>query len=385
MSIKISSVGIIYESNNSKPLNNEITNIKIDPIKEFSENNVLLNDQNEYIFKSQSLNSYFFWPTLEEKYLFNQILKYYELSSNQYVQGFNSRYFSKLSELLSLKDINSKEYSKKRIELFNKRVKESHSSYINYFKKRGEEVILQSSMNKKLNPVNLSHTNKLRNGILKLKYKKRNQINKLINEPNKMIINNRYSRPNFSPDLSLLSFNQYRKSLSSFKLNNSSTAREESYNTVKTLKNKFLLNKSYSNFKIEEGKENSNLLTPRLYSNNKQDNDNKEEDINFKEKKAKEDFFGNYNKKRYMKFLKYKYQFIEDKNFEKKLPKITNKDIKRINIFKFKPKNKFISKEVKDGYKFIFFKKIKNKIDGFNNSNKSLKSLKKSFLKHNVY
>ena len=86
-----------------------------------------------------------------------------------------------------------------------------------------------------------------------------------------------------------------------------------------------------------------------------------------------------------MKFLKYKYQFIEDKNFEKKLPKITSKDIKRINIFKFKPKNKFISKEVKDGYKFIFFKKIKNKIDGFNNSTKSLKSLKKSFLKHNVY
>ena len=68
-----------------------------------------------------------------------------------------------------------------------------------------------------------------------------------------------------------------------------------------------------------------------------------------------------------MKFLKYKYQFIEDKNFEKKLPKITSKDIKRINIFKFKPKNKFISKEVKDEYKFIFLKKIKNKINVFNN------------------
>ena len=130
MSIRNSSVGIIYEYNNSKPLKSEKSNININSNKIFSEKNVILNKQNEYVFRKQGLNSYFAWPTLEEKFLFDQILKFYELSSNQSVQGFNGKYFNKLSELLNLRDIDTKEYSKKRIQLFNKRINGSHSSFI---------------------------------------------------------------------------------------------------------------------------------------------------------------------------------------------------------------------------------------------------------------
>ena len=61
----------------------------------------------------------------------------------------------------------TKEYSKKRIQLFNKRINGSHSSFINYFKNRGEDVILQSSMNTKLSPLEISYNaKKLRNAIL---------------------------------------------------------------------------------------------------------------------------------------------------------------------------------------------------------------------------
>ena len=383
MSIRNSSVGIIYEYKNSKPLKSEKSNININSNKILSEKNVILNKQNEYVFRKQGLNSYFAWPTLEEKFLFDQILKFYELNSNQSVQGFNDKYFNNLSELLNLRDIDTKEYSKKRIQLFNKRINGSHSSFINYFKNRGEDVILQSSMNTKLSPLEISYNaKKLRNAILKLQSNKNHNINKIKKGPKKILISNHYSRKSFSPDLSLLSFNQYRKSLrSAFKKNDSSTARNDSHNSLKTFKKKFLFNNSDFNHKISENNKISNLISPRFYSNNQKDkNINYDEEIKLKEKKAREDFFCNYNKKKYIKFLKYKYKFLEDKNFEKKLPKMTSRDIKRMNIYKFKPSNKFISKEVKDAYKFIFFKKIKNKINELNNSNIRKKPLNRTFV-----
>ena len=127
MSINASQ-GIKFRRENFKALKDEMKNIR------YGTNNaaVSLNDKNEYIFRVQNRDSYFSRPSPEEKYLFNQILKHYELSVNHLAQGFNNKYLGKLSDLMSLKKIEINEYTKKRIELFNTRVDENHKSYINY-------------------------------------------------------------------------------------------------------------------------------------------------------------------------------------------------------------------------------------------------------------
>ena len=115
--------------------------------------NVTLNDNCEFVCRIQNKNAEISKSSPEQKYLLNEILKYYELNSNQKVQGFNSNYFKDLTELMSKKNMKANEYSKKRIELFNLRVNNFHESYINYLKKEGKDTKMQSSMNKTINPM----------------------------------------------------------------------------------------------------------------------------------------------------------------------------------------------------------------------------------------
>ena len=106
---KISSSGVKYRRENFKALKDEMANMKFD----LNKGGVLLNDKNEYIFRVQNRDSYFSRPSPEERYLFNEILKHYELSTNHLVQGFSNKYFSKLSDLMSSNKLSTNDYSKK--------------------------------------------------------------------------------------------------------------------------------------------------------------------------------------------------------------------------------------------------------------------------------
>ena len=122
--------GMRYKKENFRALKDDMMNIE----KNFgggSGPSVVMNENCEFVCRIQNRNSKNSKPTPEQKYLLNEILKYYELNSNQKVQGFNSNYFKDLTELMSKKNMKANEYSKKRIELFNLRVNNFHESYIN--------------------------------------------------------------------------------------------------------------------------------------------------------------------------------------------------------------------------------------------------------------
>ena len=382
-----SSSGIKYKRENFRALKDEMQNIRFDINKEMSHVAVALNDKNEYIFRVQNRDSYFSRPNAEERYLFNQILKHYELSGNHLPQGFNNKYFSKLSDLMSLKNISTNEYSKKRIELFNSRINENHKSYINYLKKKGGDINLQSTINKKLNPMNMTFSIKLRNKMFNLKYQKNKNNQNIIRRSKILSIIRHTSKTGFHPDYTLSSFNQYRKNIKYRNEPSLSTARDESSNSRRYLKNKNTINainkssSKYNTKKNNDIKFTNSFSLPQVDFNNQNEVDNDsnikeklEKEMEIKEKKSKEEFLSTYNKTNYINFLKLKYHFIEDKNYEGKQRKITFKDIKRRNMFRFKPKNKFILKKEKDNDKIIFFKKIDNEC---NKQSKSMIRIKK--------
>ena len=381
-----SSSGIKYRRENFRALKDEMLNIRFAINKEMSQAAILLNDKNEYIFRVQNRDSYFSRPSPEQRYIFNEILKHYELSVNHLVQGFNNQYFSKLSDLMTLKNIGTNEYSKKRIELFNSRVNENHKSYINYLKKKGGDINLQSTINRKLNPMNMTFSIKLRNKMFNLKYQKNQNNQNIIRRSKILSINRHTSKQGFHPDFTLSSFNQYRKNIKYRNEQSLSTARDDSSNSRRYLKNKIKINKPSSNYKIEKDGymklTNSFSSLPRVNLNNqnekeKEINEKMEKEMELKEKKSKNEFLSTYNKTNYMNFLKLKYHFIEDKNYEVKQRKITYKDIKRRNMFRCKPRNKFILKKPKDGDKIIFFRKIENEVNKQNNSMTKIKRPKK--------
>ena len=121
------------------------------------------------------------------------------------------------------------------------------------------------------------------------------------------------------------------------------------FNVLKFKENKYINLIKESSFPINEEKK-----------VNEQNNDN--DDILI-ENKSKEEFLKNYNKTKYIKFLKSKYNFInEDKNEFNEI-KAKTEDSKIKKMFKYKPKNKFLQKSKKDGDKLMFFNKIKKEFN----------------------
>lgn len=369
------SSGIKYKKQNFKALKEEIANIKFDINKAFSSSSVLLNDKNEYVFRVQNRDSYFSRPSPEQKYLFNQILKHYELSVNHLIQGFNNKYFSKLSDLLSIKNIRTNDYSKRRIDLFNSRINENHKSYINYLKKNGEDVNLQSTISKKINPMNMTFNANLRNTFFNTKYRKNKNIQKIKSDIKKLNINRlRSSQPISNHDFSPSSFYQYKQNINVRNIISSSTARDDSFDVKRKIRQKNILNKSFSQYNINNNNDKTfikaleKLEINNQINNDEDKNEKNDDEMDLREKKSKEEFLSTYNKKNYMKFLKFKYHFVEDKYSQEKEQKLTIEDIRRRNMFKFRPKNKFLDKKSKGADKFIFFKKIENENSKPNNS-----------------
>ena len=100
------------------------------------ETGVFMNDNAEYVWRARNKKRILKSPP-EEKYNFNEILKYYEFSKDKYLLGFTSKYFRKLSDLMA--NPKNKEYSKDRIDLFNSRIIFSQKILLNKLKKKNED------------------------------------------------------------------------------------------------------------------------------------------------------------------------------------------------------------------------------------------------------
>ena len=139
--------GIKTKKENYKSLKEEIKNIKRNINNEIYKAGVFINEKEEYVWRAnqKKINEK---SSPEQNYDINEILKYYELNSDKFLQGFTSEYFRKLVNLMS--KIKYKKYSKERLDLFNSRINYSQKIYAEYLKKKGEDSELKSSLNTKI-------------------------------------------------------------------------------------------------------------------------------------------------------------------------------------------------------------------------------------------
>ena len=312
---------------------------------------VTLNENCEFVSRIHNKDADISKSTPEQKYLLNEILKYYELSSNKKAQGFNSNYFRDLTELMSKKNMKTNDYTKKRIELFNSRVNNYHESYINYLKKEGKDTKMQSSMNKTINPMSatfhLNLNNKNPPPISRTKKIKKSDSYSFFELKNSYL---KEFPTNF--------FFLYDKS--AFSINKENYFRKRNNHKTRTLfKSASYLNK----LDIENNEQSLSQKLSSLNIDIKDDTKKNDAEMELIEKKSKEEYLNTRNKKNYMNFLKSKYQFIEDKAQEKKEYQLSIKDIKVFNMFKYRPKDLFLKIRNKDEERKIFFRKIEKEMN----------------------
>ena len=391
--------GLKYKHENFKALKDEIDNIKYHVNQALSGGggSVLINDKSKYISRLHK-ESYLYKPTAEQKYLLNEILKHYELNMNQNAQGYNNKYLNKLTELLSKKNIPTHDYTQKRIQLFNLRINENHKSYINYLKKKGADFKMQSSMNKKINPMNLTFNMKIKDKLLEMNYINKKRIPK-IKSRSKILIKNQIIKIKQLPLSNLISptFNQYHNNILNKNENSISTARDDSFRSkskqdiIRNIQIKKYMNRTFYNnkkFKIR----NDDIIFPKNYFNLKKEEEkdknneneliesNLDDEMKLNEKKSKEEFLKTYNIEKYMTFLQSKYNFVEDNFNKNNEDKKFDEELKIQKMFQIKPKNQFFDKKKFDWSKTIFFKKLEN---DFNNKQNNSKIKIKKLMKKN--
>ena len=391
----IQSSGIKYKKENFKALKDEIKNINYSINKGGVSSIVLLNENNQYVCRIQNRDAYYSKSSPETNYIFNQILKQYELNKDQTAQGFNEKYIKELTELLSLRHIHTKDYTKKRIELFNSRINKYHKSYINYLKKKGEDANLQSTINKKIKTIDKTLNIKVLDTI---KLRDRNIFSKKRSKTKLSLTNKSFLKSDlFSYIKNISYFNQINENINRKNDNGISTAKDESFNS-KLINNKknHLYNSviNLNKFKIRNSNENLEKNFSSLSPINKDKNKNDKNDLNQindnnnnddddemkkKEDESKEEFLRTYDRKKYMDFLKTRYSFIKGNRNEEKDYKKTIEIMRRHNMFKLRPKEDFLKKQVKDMDKLIFFKRIEN------NNNKKLNASSEIKIKKRKY
>lgn len=351
--------GIKTKKENYKSLKEEIKNIKRNINNEIYKAGVFINEKEEYVWRAnqKKINEK---SSPEQNYDINEILKYYELNSDKFLQGFTSEYFRKLVNLMS--KIKYKKYSKERLDLFNSRINYSQKIYAEYLKKKGEDSELKSSLNTKIkNPfVTALHSYNTKNNRIQIRNKKEN---KNFNLKNNLLFNNyiNNNQDGSSNNISTLSYKDFNKKL--FKKRNKNESNE--FLTWKNNDNKSNLNGKKSFIKYFSCKNlNKKVSKKRLIINNNTSfsfihKNNSWKDIN--ERDAKEAFLENLNQDKYFDFLRSQYNFFNN-GIDKKQYNFELKTKKRKNMFSLKPNN-----QIKQStFKYDFFKKMKRNIKNEN-------------------
>ena len=297
---------------------------------------VFINDREEYVWRANQPKKKD-KSSPEQKYDLNEILKYYELNKDKYIQGFTSNYFRKLSDLMS--KAKNKKYSRERLDLFNSRINRSQKIYTNYLKKYGKDSDIKSSLNKIIkNPFVTSlypYNNK--------KNKKEN--NKLGMSQKNNILYNYCLINKKSNNISTFSYNEDKKKSLQIKIKNKNDSNE--------------LNKKQKN---NNNNKNNALEKNFSFSYN---NRRKSNSVDNKESDGKNEFFQDYNEERYFNHLKKQYNFYISEKDEGKF-NFEIKTKKRKNMFNLKTNSKFLEKYFRSTFKSDFLNKIKRKIKNEN-------------------
>ena len=371
---------IKYKKENFRLLKEEFNKIKNNIDEEMFEAGVFMNDNAEYVWRAKNKKR-ILKSLPEQKYNFNEILKYYEFNKDKYLLGFTSKYFRKLSDLMT--NPKNKNYSKDRIDLFNSRIFFSQKLLLNKLKNKNEhsdpkEKDSKTSYNKFMNPfmtIMLHSIKNKKDKKTKLKFKKNG---KTINHFLYSNSNNDMNKQKNNHNVSILAYKNFRKGI---KNKNDLNIFPTTKNDISSISNKKSFPKCFSdnNFSNNNNKINS-YFDYLSFSLNKKKYKFKKESIDYSKIDGKEEFLKNLDKDKYYDYLKYKYNFYEA---NKKLI-FDLKNQKRRDMFK-KPSNKFLENMIKNTDRSIFLKKIKRqKKDEYssisNTSNNNHKNLIKKQL-----
>lgn len=361
-------------------LKEEFNKIKNNIDEEMFEAGVFMNDNAEYVWRAKNKKR-ILKSLPEQKYNFNEILKYYEFNKDKYLLGFTSKYFRKLSDLMT--NPKNKNYSKDRIDLFNSRIFFSQKLLLNKLKNKNEhsdpkEKDSKTSYNKFMNPfmtIMLHSIKNKKDKKTKIKFKKNG---KTINHFLYSNSNNDMNKQKNNHNVSILAYKNFRKGI---KNKNDLNIFPTTKNDISSISNKKSFPKCFSdnNFSNNNNKINS-YFDYLSFSLNKKKYKFKKESIDYSKIDGKEEFLKNLDKDKYYDYLKYKYNFYEA---NKKLI-FDLKNQKRRDMFK-KPSNKFLENMIKNTDRSIFLKKIKRqKKDEYssisNTSNNNHKNLIKKQL-----
>ena len=242
----------------------------------------------------------------EDNYQIKEIIKKYK-SSRDEINGFSSKYLLQLSDLLGQKD---KNFSKKRLELYDKRINKIKLN-INENEERKAITTYNSITNINSNLKRIFNSKKAESVTMycseRYKNKKNHKKNKNLSERSKTF-----------------------KHLLSKPINNK----------------KFFINKN----KI------SQLILLTQFNSKKEDENYDDDSL-----KGKEDYLLNRDNEKYHQYLKNEYNFFNNNNIKEII--YLNEKYKRNKLFKSISNNKYLENKKNDPFKNKLFNKINREKD----------------------
>ena len=253
----------------------------------------------------------------EDNYQINEILKKFQRNKNE-IKGFSSKYLLQLSDLLGQKD---KNFTKKRLELYHKRIAKTNNN-------NNEENNFQTY----------------------------NSISNISNIKGKL---KRIFDSKKSDSVTMYCTDRYKKNLSNF-----------NKKKLKPLEINNRISKSYKNFELKPLPINKNKIAKALLLT--QLNSNEDEDISYEITVDRKDEFIKYgDKDRYESYLKKEYDFFNNNNLNQMI--FLNEKTQRKKLFKNIPNYKYLfeEKDKKCPYKTKLFNRISRKKSNESNFTKS--------------
>ena len=251
----------------------------------------------------------------EENFYLKEVMKKYQTNQDE-LKGYNYKYVLELSDLLGQKD---KNFSKKRLELYNLRVEQEKRQY----SKNNEKFIKYQTTYKPKKQSNyfmdFFDTKKKSNLSL-------NNKGNLTNMYNTTVYINKDSMKKRERDIYYKTYN-----------NNSSSNKLEKIG--------FFCGKANNKYKL------NNLMTE--FSNKK---DNEDESFDTTSLVGKEDFLANGDKERYHEYLSKEYNFFNQAKL-RQMKYLFDKQ-KRIKLFKKLPNAKYLSYKKDNPLRLELFNKI---------------------------
>ncbi len=255
----------------------------------------------------------------EENFYIKEVMKKYQTNQDE-LNGYNYKYVLELSDLLGQKD---KDFSKKRLKLYNNRIENEKKQY--------------SKTNKKFIKYQTA-------------YKPKKQANYFMDFFDRKKKNNYFSnnKPNIHTTFSNTLYNNKDKNIKKKELE---MYYKTTYNNFTSPE--FLLNdKTNKKFNLNTEKKYNNAITE--LSNKKNDND--EQSFDTTSLVGKEDFLANGDKERYHEYLSKEYNFFNQAKL-RQMKYLFDKQ-KRIKLFKKLPNAKYLNYKKENPLRLELFNKI---------------------------